>query len=665
MATAGSVVIDLLMRTGAFETDSKRAEKRLREMGKTAKQAGIAIGAAVAGAGTALALGVKNAIDFADELSKMSQRTGISVEALSRLEVAASQSDTSLESLQKAMVNLGRAQLEAREGTEDQVALFKALGIESQELEDLAPDALLKRIADAFKATADSPEKAAVAVKLFGKAGAELIPMLNGGSEQLERFDRLSDELGNTLSTETALAAAEFNDKIDLLRIGFNGVWREAATNLLPTLDKLAADFNDPRFREGFTSLVEGAVGATTAVAGLLAELGNLTQWAGEEVAARINGPDRGDIARLEQQRDRLQAELDNIVVDVPAMFNVLGLGRRDVLSKEISEAEKLIEDYWENIAQMGAQVAPEPEAAEAGTAPGIDLDAWKKAMQEREAAAAAMTAARKAESTATREQARLERDAAQALRESTEASMAFQTITEDLQALLGGPLAQVQLDYIRREDELIALSELAGLSQEELAASLGLLEQARLKDVEAIEAQMEAEKAYEQALKDAPLVQRMDQLRDTTAGFFVDLVKNGEDAIDRLEDYLLTSALESIGKQIAEGLFGDYGTTGAEGNWLGSLFGSFFGGAKAGGGDVFANRPLLIGEQGPEMFIPRSAGSIIPAEQVSRMAGGGGKTVVQNIAFQLPGRYDQRTQAQIAADAGRASQRAISRSTA
>lgn len=67
MATAGSIVIDLLMRTGSFETDSKRAEKRAREMQKTFLATGKAIGTAIAaGAGvaaTGLALVIKNSIE--------------------------------------------------------------------------------------------------------------------------------------------------------------------------------------------------------------------------------------------------------------------------------------------------------------------------------------------------------------------------------------------------------------------------------------------------------------------------------------------------------------------------------------------------------------------------------------------------------------------------
>lgn len=47
-------------------------------------------------------------------------------------------------------------------------------------------------------------------------------------------------------------------------------------------------------------------------------------------------------------------------------------------------------------------------------------------------------------------------------------------------------------------------------------------------------------------------------------------------------------------------------------GGFLGSI-GHFFQGAFASGGDVVANRPALIGEKGPEVFVPHTAGRIIP----------------------------------------------------
>ncbi len=640
----GVLTVDLIAKVGGFtrgmtqaerEADKRAAaiERRLKKMGDGIGK-GLRAAAAVAVAALgAIGVGVKQAIDAADDLSKLSQRTGVSVEALSRLEVAASQSDTSLESLQKGIVNLGRAQLEARKGTEEQVALFKALGIGIQELESMSPDVLLKRIADAFQATADSPEKAAVAMKLFGRAGAELIPLLNGGSQELERFERLSDELGNTISTETAQAAADFNDQLDLVKIGLGGVWRTAAQDLLPTLNELAADFNDPRFRQGFSNLVTGAVEATIAVAGLISEIGNVAKFVGEELAARTVGPLPDDIVRLEQKADELRKRIERqpnvVLIDLGGAAE-----RRKMLEEELRKTEALIQDYWDNVERMGPQGATSasPEAPDTEQPAGIDFDAWRKASEEREAASAAASAARRAESEATRAQAEADRLAAQAQREAEAASESFLRTTEDLRAELGGPLAQVQLDYIRREEELIRLGNLAGLTQEELASSLELLEQARLRDVEAIEKQIKAQKDFEQSVKDGPLIQRMDDLRETTAGFFADLLKNGKDAIDRLEDYLLSLALEGIGRQIAEGLFGDFGTTGngGGGGWP-SILASFFGGARADGGPVSPGKAYLVGEEGPELFRPRGAGQIVPADETAKMGRGitvGGDTI-------------------------------------
>ena len=51
--TAGSIVIDLLMKTGSFETDTKRGQKALRELKKEAQDAGKLIGASLAGVGIA------------------------------------------------------------------------------------------------------------------------------------------------------------------------------------------------------------------------------------------------------------------------------------------------------------------------------------------------------------------------------------------------------------------------------------------------------------------------------------------------------------------------------------------------------------------------------------------------------------------------------------
>lgn len=90
-----------------------------------------------------------------------------------------------------------------------------------------------------------------------------------------------------------------------------------------------------------------------------------------------------------------------------------------------------------------------------------------------------------------------------------------------------------------------------------------------------------------------------------------------------------------TIGKDIS-GAFKNIGSTlgsvfGKIGGGFASIFGSLFGGFKAGGGDVMPGRAYVVGEQRPELFVPRSAGTIVPN---TALAGASGHTFVTNIQF-------------------------------
>ena len=81
-----------------------------------------------------------------------------------------------------------------------------------------------------------------------------------------------------------------------------------------------------------------------------------------------------------------------------------------------------------------------------------------------------------------------------------------------------------------------------------------------------------------------------------------------------------------------------------------------------ASGGEPPVGRPSLVGERGPELFVPRTAGTIIPAAQTARI--GGGVVVNQVIHVTTTGPGDRRSMAQLQADIGIATQRAIARNT-
>jgi hypothetical protein len=97
-------------------------------------------------------------------------------------------------------------------------------------------------------------------------------------------------------------------------------------------------------------------------------------------------------------------------------------------------------------------------------------------------------------------------------------------------------------------------------------------------------------------------------------------VIVQGEDAGDviaNLAKQLASAALQAslLGTGPLAGIFGSsVSATGAPGGILGSLAGMLFGGFREGGGDVSPGKAYVIGEKRPELFVPRSAGTIVPS---------------------------------------------------
>ena len=208
------------------------ATDRLTKFGKVA---GAAIGVAAVGAATGLAILTKRAIDNADALDNMSQRTGVSVEALSRLQYAAQLSDTSIQSLQTGFRTLANNMVSGSDAfTKLGVAVTNSDGTLRSSIE------VFSEIADRFAGMEDGALKSALAVDVFGRSGLDLIPLLNAGSAGLAEFNRRSDEVNYTISTKTAKAAAAFNDNLDKVNTQLTGVVNKIMQAVLPALTNLS-----------------------------------------------------------------------------------------------------------------------------------------------------------------------------------------------------------------------------------------------------------------------------------------------------------------------------------------------------------------------------------------------------------------------------------------
>ena len=190
---------------------------------------------------------IKGSMETADQLNKMSQSTGVSVESLSRLSLSAKLSDVDMETLAKGMEKLSKNINDASQGTGKAAGAFDYLGISATDSAGHLKnsDQIMGEVADKFANLQDGAGKTALAMDIFGKAGAGMIPMLNKGSEELKANAEMSDRLGLTLSTQTARGAEEVNDRFTLMGQGVHGLANTAMTQLLPTIDKISKMFVD------------------------------------------------------------------------------------------------------------------------------------------------------------------------------------------------------------------------------------------------------------------------------------------------------------------------------------------------------------------------------------------------------------------------------------
>lgn len=274
----GKVVVEIIADDKAYQQGLKKSEKALglfdKKTQKIAGKAGKAFLAGGAAIGTALAGVVFHAARAGDELDKMSLRTGESVENLSRLGFAANISGTSLQAVEGGIRRLTRNMNDFRDGTGEAAEAFERLGIDV-----MAPTGELRtsldvitEVADKINALGSEAEKTALSQELFGRSGANLLPLLKQGSAGIQELMDRADELGIVMSTDAASASAEFTDRMLELTESFKMAGFELGQALLPEVQKAVelftkgiAEFN--KLDEGTKKTI--AYGA--AVSGLFA----------------------------------------------------------------------------------------------------------------------------------------------------------------------------------------------------------------------------------------------------------------------------------------------------------------------------------------------------------------------------------------------------------
>ena len=264
--------------------------------------AGLGVTLSVAG----FAAMIKSAIDTADHLNKLSQKIGISVEALSTLRFAAQLSDVSLETLQKGIKGLSQNIVEANTGIGDGAQMFAALGISVKNTDGSmkSTEAVLLQVADVFAGFEDGAVKTALAVKLFGKSGMEMIPFLNQGAAGISQLTAEAERLGLKLTTETARSAEAFNDNLTALKASSSALGISLARDFLPELINITNAMREAANDSGKLKAMWVGLGG----------IGNLI-FNGTEIKQA-----RDEVARIQDLVDGTRKKLDTGKAPVPFM---------------------------------------------------------------------------------------------------------------------------------------------------------------------------------------------------------------------------------------------------------------------------------------------------------------------------------------------------------
>jgi hypothetical protein len=243
-ATIGNLNVKLGIDTAQFSTGVKAAQSSLAGLTSSLKTfAAGAVGALSLGA---VASTLKNAANRMDELGKAAQKMGIPVEELSKLEYAARLADVGLGELQGSVARLSKGLAEMQQSGKGGVAeALQALNIAAVDAQGkLRPTGdIMADLAAKFAVMQDGAGKTAIAMALFGKSGADLIPLLNGGREAIQGAGDELERFGGVVSEQAAVAAEQFNDNLTRLQTAGEGATQQIAQALLPAAVDLTEAF--------------------------------------------------------------------------------------------------------------------------------------------------------------------------------------------------------------------------------------------------------------------------------------------------------------------------------------------------------------------------------------------------------------------------------------
>lgn len=257
------LVATLSLDSSKYEQGLGDAEENAKSFGSRLSgflKGGVAVFAglttAVAGLSTAFVAGANKTAQYGDNVDKMSQKIGISAEAYQKWDYVMQRAGTSVDNLKMGMKTLSQ---QAEQNSED----FQKLGISQEEVANLSQEELFEKTIKGLANMEEGTERAVIASKLLGRAGVDLGPLLNEGSEAIEEQMEIAEKYGMVMPESAVKASAAFEDSMTTMRMTMDGLKNRLMGDFLPSLtqvtDGLALVFTGDM--SGADKIIEGVNG--------------------------------------------------------------------------------------------------------------------------------------------------------------------------------------------------------------------------------------------------------------------------------------------------------------------------------------------------------------------------------------------------------------------
>lgn len=713
MAGTEQYQVEITARTSQFTAEMNKASASARKAADAVKSSFLGVQGTLAGLGVAFSAGAivaaaRETIAFAASLDDLADSTGSSVENLSRLANQAKISGTSFETLQGLMNKLAAGMAGADEESSKVGRALKALGVTAAD-----PAQALNDVAVALNKYADGTAKAALARDLFGKGGPAFLATLKDIAE--------AQDVGATVTAKQAAEAEKLEKALRRLSVEATSFRDAVLSDVVPALSQWLEQLKEGiRLAGGFWSAVanfgvgvdpfktlrQNIAETDERIKNLLNDTGAEARWAKvlgvtPEILAKLKA--RGEFLRF-MERQQVMAgagalgDLSDQVsrryerkpkLDYTGAADKTAGGRREVdefakamerLRREAAQAQTALDEAFsgEKISNARKQLA----ALQAS-------DEWKKftGAQQAELQRRYMAIDAIERQTEAYKKEREEREKQIKAEEQLEDARARQF--DRFKQYLGA-FAE-ENDFLAKEIELVgqdatAREKLAASIQKERLEREAIAGGGGAEDLRIIEDQYQRRIALidQMALRTRKFEQD-EQIKsvfsDAVADQFAQVIagtKSISDAFRDMERNIIASISRIAAQNIADAIFGQRGISGGgllgglfsgTGSWLSGLFGGGTQAAWTSGFDLpmgFAaggmpplNVPSLVGEKGPELFVPRTAGVVIPNDvlQGKRAAK---TTIINNIS--VPAGTTSATASQIALETGRAVSRVMRR---